>query len=466
MKNLIFLVLFFVTEYSFASDIIPQGHDNNTLYYQLGGQRDFVLPPVQNSQTINLGANADLSAGNTCGAFNPALSIVNTFNDLKDNIDNIEQAVLSNATGSLAQMPMYFLAQANPTAYNMINNLLISAHQAIEVSTKSCQQVKSEIAQGKNPYQDWASISVGNQWKEHLSLTASGAEDINDAKKEVDQNAGNHGVPWVQGSKADSGFSAGGLNQPPIHVIADTAKAGYNAILMRDLNDSSPAPTDSQLSQVFPTPQDAVNWITNVLGDQTVTTCNDQSCKSVQAGISGRGLLPWITTCNDQNKAFCEANLQTSLGNLVSGQTPITKENLEAVSAGGMVISPQVINAIKNMDPTQQGVVISKIAQEVAAQKVMDRAFLARNILQTGSQVPVIASNMPAQKMIHRSLDNLDKDIQSLAFEAQVRKQMMSNTLSSLLQYQNNQTLESARLPKVNAPEPLMENSSLSKSGN
>jgi hypothetical protein len=38
------------------------------------------------------------------------LSLTNTFNDLKNNMDNIEQGVLNNATGSLAQMPMYFLA--------------------------------------------------------------------------------------------------------------------------------------------------------------------------------------------------------------------------------------------------------------------------------------------------------------------------------------------------------------------
>jgi hypothetical protein len=67
--------------------------------------------------------------------------------------------------------------------------------------------------------------------------------------------------------------------------------------------------------------------------------------------------------------------------------------------------------------------------------------------------------------MIHQSLDNLDKDIQSLAFEAQVRKQMMSNTISGILQYQTNQTLESARLPKVNAVEPLMEDGAIREKG-
>jgi len=461
---------FIMISTSQASDIIPQGHDNNLLYYQMGGGSDFALPPSSSNSTINLGVDADLSAGNTCGAFNPVLSITNTFNDLKDNANNIAQSILSNATGSIAQMPMYFLAQANPTAYNMINNALLSAHKAIEISTKSCEQTKAMIAQGKNPYQDWATISVGNEWKKHLSLTASGSEDINDAKKEVDQNSGNYGVPWVQGVRDDSGFNnnsgflAGGLNQPPIHVIADTVKAGYNAVLMRDLNDGSPAPVGGELSRQFPSPSDAVSWITNVIGDQTVTTCNDASCKATQSGISGRGLLPWITTCSDQNKDYCADNIRTNLVNLITGQTSITKENLEAVSASGIIISPQVIHAIQNMDSTQQGIIVSKLSQEVATQKVVDKALIARNILQAGSQVPVIAANNPAQKIIHQSLDNLDKDIQSISFESQIRKQMMSDTVSNILHYQSNQQSGSLSMPKVNSAEPLMQNSALPKS--
>ncbi len=145
-----------------------------------------------------------------------------------------------------------------------------------------------------------------------------------------------------------------------------------------------------------------------------MTTCNAASCKATQSGISGRGLLPWITTCSDQNKDYCADNIRVNLVNLITNQTPINKENLEAVSASGIIISPQVIGAIQNMDSTQQGIMVSKLSQEVATQKVVNKALIARNILQAGSQVPVIAANTPAQKIIHQSLENLDKDIQTI----------------------------------------------------
>lgn len=83
----------------------------------MGEASDLTLPTSSSNSTINLNADAHLSADNACGAFNPALSITNKFNDLKDNMNNIGESILKNATGSIAQMPMYFLAQLNPTAY-------------------------------------------------------------------------------------------------------------------------------------------------------------------------------------------------------------------------------------------------------------------------------------------------------------------------------------------------------------
>ena len=469
MKNLMANILLLIATAAvipntYATDIIPTGNNNNMLYYKVGGGSDFALPPVQNTQTINLNADADLGAGYTCGAFNPAQSITNSLNDLKDSTDNIEQAVVSNATGSISEMPMYFLAQASPTAYNLLNNMLLKAHNQIDVSTKSCEQVKNEISRGQNPYQDWGNIAVGDQWKKHLSLTATGNEDINDAKKDVDVNPGKSGVPWVTGSKDapnSNSYHAGGLSQPPVHAIADTVRAGYNAMLMRDLNDNSAAPQGGDLAAQFPQPADAVNWITNVVGDQTITTCNDDSCKQAQGGISGRGLLPWITTCSDSNKTYCADNIRTNLSNLVTGRSSITKDNLEAVSASGLIISPQVIAAIRNMDNTQQGIIVNKLAQEVATQHVIDRALIARDILQTGSQIPVIASNKPAQTIINQAIQHLDKDIQSLAFESQVRRQMMSDTISNILGYQSDQQIAAMSVPKVTPAQPLMQNSAI-----
>ena len=464
-KHQPFLCVVFLLAFSVATSaapIIPTGNNNNVLYYQIGGAQDYGLPPIQDTATINLAAGADLGLGNQCGMYNPAVSIQNTLNNLQNSVNNLTQTIITSATGSIAEMPMYFLAQANPTMYNLLNNALAGAHAQIEASVKSCQAVKDQIARGKNPYQDWGTISVGDLWKEHLSLTGSGQEDINEANATVTQNAGNNGIAWVQGKAGNDGsLRAGGLSQPPIHVVADTVKAGYNALLNRDLTSDSGAPSGSSLADQFATPQDAKNWMTNVLGDQVVTTCNDSSCKTAQGGTAGRGLLPWATVCNDQNQNDCVDNLRLKLQNLVSGSTPAAKDNLTAVSADNLVISPQIISSLQAMESSQQAIFINKLAQEVAAQRLISKALTARDLLQTGSQVPVIATNAPAQKLLKQATAQLDSHIQSIVFSAQVRKQMMSDTAASILNYANQQQQSAFDIGKVTQPQPTMDKSAI-----
>lgn len=460
----IFLIASNVTVY--AADIIPIGHSNNRLYYKIGGSHDFALPPISDTRTTVLSTNTNLGIGYSCNAYNPALSITNSINDLKDSTNNLEQNIVSSATGSLVQLPMYLLAQANPTAYNLLNNTLLSAHKQLDVSTKSCETVKDQIAKGQNPYQDWGTISVNNQWQKHLTLVSSGGEDINHSKKEIDIHSGEDGVPWVQGKNDwDSSLHAGGKSQPSIHVIADTAISGYNTLLNRDLNNDTDAPDDtlnSELKRFFPNPKSASTWITKVLGDQVITTCNDDSCKKQQSSVVGHGLLPWVTSCQD-NKNDCTDTIQDDLINLVTGKAAITKDNLAQVSTNGIAISPDVIASIRRMDMIQQKIIINKLAQEVSMQRVMDKAFIARNILATGAQVPVIAANHPAQVIIGRAITNLDNDIRSLAFESQVRRQTMSDTLSETLKFSHQQEQEAMRITPVSSSTPLMENGAIQK---
>ncbi|MEO8964698.1 MAG: integrating conjugative element protein [Gammaproteobacteria bacterium] len=449
-----------------ASDIIPMGHGNNRLYYKIGGSNDFALPPVSSTRTTILDTRSNLGIGYSCGAYNPALSITNSINDLKNSADNLEQNIIASATGSLIQLPMYLLAQANPTAYNLLNSTLLDAHKRLELSTKSCEAVKSQIAKGQNPYQDWGTLSVNDQWKKHLTMVSSGNEDINNSKKDIDAHSGDTGVPWVQGKiDSDTSLHAGGKSQPPIHVISDTVKSGYNTMLNRDLQSDFDAPNESQnseLRQFFPNPKSASDWITNVIGDQVITTCNDESCKKQQGSLVGHGLLPWVTSCQ-ANKNDCTDTIRDDLGNLVTGNQTITKDSLRKVSADGIAVSPDVIASIRGMDITQQKIIIDKLAQEVAVQRVMDKAFIAKNILATGAQVPVIAANHPAQVIIGRAIMNLDNDIRSLAFESQVRKQTISNTISETLQFENQQQQDAMRVSPVSSSTPLMENGAIPK---
>jgi hypothetical protein len=139
----------------------------------------------------------------------------------------------------------------------------------------------------------------------------------------------------------------------------------------------------------------------------------------------------------------------------------VTKDNLLAVSADDLVISPQVISTLQGMDSSQQSFLINKLAQEVAAQRLIEKALTARSLLLTGSQVPVIAANRPAQTILHQSISNLDNQIHSITFESQVRKDMVSNTLADMMNYSTSQQQQAMGIGKVTNQQPLMENSAL-----
>ncbi len=464
MKKLYLSALMLFSVQAIAG-VIPVGNDNNHFYYRVGGGADFVLPPVSDTTSVRYDSDVELGMGNSCSAFNPALSIRNSINDLKDSLDNLEQSIVASATGSLVQLPMYLLAQANPTAYNLLNNTLLSAHKQLDVSIKSCEAIKDQIANGQNPYQDWGTISVNDQWKRHLSLISSGGEDINHAKKEIDMHSGEEGLPWVQGKKeSTAGNYAGGKNQPPIHVIADTVKAGYNVLLNRDLqSEENAADTVSNvtLKHYFPNPKSAIVWMTQVVGDQVISTCHDENCKKAQGSLIGHGLLSWATSCQ-LNKENCADTIRADLSQLVAGSKTITKDNLEKVAADGIAVSPDVIAAIQGMDTLQQVMIINKLSEEIAMQRVIDKAFVAKNILSTGAQIPVIASNHPAQVIISQALANLDNDIRSLVFEGEIRKKAMSNTLYEVMSNGNQQQQNAMRVSPAVSSSTLMESGAIS----
>jgi integrating conjugative element protein (TIGR03755 family) len=462
------MLLSLLTTNVFASNIIPMGSENNSLYYKIGGASDYALPPVSDSNAINLGASSNLGIGYSCSAFNPAVSVVNSLNNIKNEDHDLITQVIGSATGALISLPMYELSKHNPALYSLLNGKLVDANEKIQLTTKSCEAAKEQIDKGENPYHEWGTLAVNDQWEKHLSLTNSGSEDINQSKNEIDKTRGDNGIPWVTGNKdSNNEVHAGGANMPPIHAISDTIKAGYNAMLNRRFDDSSDAPKSGSavaLSTAFKSPQAASDWITSVVGDQIITTCNSSNCTSKQGSVVGHGLLPLITSCN-QDASICTTTIRDNLGKLVTGDEALTKENLEAVSTDGIAVSPEVINSIQRMDSVQKSIIVNKLAQEIALQRVVDKAFIAKDILSAGAQIPVIAANHPAQVVIGQAISNLDNDIRSITFESQMRKQMISDTLTQVMSYSSSQKNTAMQILPVKPDQPMVEGGAIKSEG-
>jgi integrating conjugative element protein (TIGR03755 family) len=448
-------ILSFMSKAAYA-DLIPAA--DSPWYYKLGGGQSVASPAYRGAYTVPLHVEGDVGLGYNCGVFNPKLSITNSLNAIQNSFQSIQHSIVEHATSAITELPMYAISRADPALYHLLNNALLGAREDLNVSMKTCQQMQSEMSKGQNPYHDWMSLSLGNDWQYHMSLAAEDKNgsnsDMNHVKNTIEQANGDKGVPWVHGVLIGrKGFYAGGKGQPPILVLHDTAIAGYNVILQtgRDYDEPhAPVRTEdnAHLVDTWVNPIVAAQWISNVLGDEKITTYLDGDKQS----SPGVGLLP--------DNQLLTQQLIPKLQNLVNAKQPLSIEHLKEVSAPGVMLNTAVIYAIRQKPPVTQAIVINKLAQEVATANVLDKALLARQILQEGSQVPAIHANKAAQTTINQALLRLDQAMNNLLFNAQVRKAFVSETAAQLLQTNTAEQLANASIRSSITP-PLMQQGAL-----
>lgn len=411
-----------------ASSFMP---NESEYYYKLGGSSSLYVPPVNNDQTITIGGNLDGRLGFTCNGFNPVVSITNTFQDIKSSAMNIPGGIIDNLKGSVAGFPLYKLQQSMPALYNILQNTAAFAQNEFSVRVKDCQDVKKTLEEGQSPMESMLSVSDSQGWLEAANRAKTENVDVTSTAKSIAKKRDEYGLPWIG---HESG-NAGGKFQRPIKVINDVVIAGYNILLNRKpLNNDKKPNSKTPMTQTWPTPVSASDWAVKVLGDIHVSSSNtDRAKHDAKAGI---GLSALLQSCDTSNT--CTTNISKALWNLVDKQWPLTEEKLKMVSASNLMITDEIIITIQRMPREEQILTVSKLAEEIAVQNMLDKAMMMRRILQAGLQVQEVQNLKPALDMVKFAIKKLDDDIHSLAFENEVRKKMMTKTLGLLISIRNN----------------------------
>ena len=89
--------------------------------------------------------------------------------------------------------------------------------------------------------------------------------------------------------------------------------------------------------------------------------------------------------------------------------------------------------------------------------------MLARQILQEGSQVPAIYGNRAAQDTLKNSISHLDKAIDTLLFNVRVRKELVSDTASQLLNTTQTEQINNSTIQPSGGENPVMEQGAIRK---
>jgi len=403
-------------------------------YYKLGGSSNLYVPPVNNDQTITIGGNVNGRLGFTCNGFNPVVSITNTFQDMKSSVINIPGGIIDNLKGSVAGYPLYKLQQSMPALYNILQNTAAGAQNEFAIKVKDCQDVKQTLEEGQSPMESMLSVSDSQGWLEAAKRAKTTNVDVRETARSITQKRDEYGLPWIGREKGN----AGGKFQRPIKVINDVVIAGYNILLNRTPLDNEKTPTEkTPLTQSWKNPTEAAAWAVKVLGDIHVSASDQTTDAAKHDTKAGIGLSALLQSCDSSNT--CTTNVSKALWQLVDKQWPLTEEKLKLVSASNLLITDEIIITIQRMPREEQLMTVSKLAEEIAVQNMLDKALMMRRILQAGMQVQEVQNLKPALDMVRFTIKKLDDDIHSLSFENEVRKKMMTETLGLLMDMRGNE---------------------------
>ena len=388
---------------------------DDEFYYRLGGGEPVTRSASNRDTTLELGGAVVWNTDLMCGNFDMSLSVDEQLKGLKGSFSNLMSSVISAATGAVASLPALIIQKVNPALYDLLQNGVLQASEEFHLAQVSCEDIVG-IMDDVITHSGWENVAKGGYW---AGESASGAELLS-TRTSADIEGINAGVIWVEGA------TKGGRGQPPIELVGDTVKAGYNQLLKRNpANTTSMVSScaDAPICEQWPNPQAMATWVIDVVGEQKIRTC--EGCDKISAK-PGMGLTHQMAIEQDQIAADLAALV-------LSGSAP-TLAQLEAVSGGpGMLVSRRVVEALREENPHEQDVLINRLAAEMALSRTMERAMIARRALISGMKEPNIANLQIAQDDLAPYIADLEKDIENILFENEVRDRVASNTAVQLL---------------------------------
>ncbi|HDL5920757.1 TPA: integrating conjugative element protein [Mannheimia haemolytica] len=393
-------------EFSKSDSII-----SDRVFYQIGGGTGYMAPPSRgNTKVVDLGIG--WKANLTCGNFDIKTTIKNDLNGLKDGFKDLMGNVIDSAKGAVASMPAMILQRANPQLYDLLTNGMYQGKLDFNRLKTSCEEMSKVLADH----------TLGGKWGQAADLESykqitSTQPDAKQAQKDLEDKKGKDGRVWVGGQRK------GGQNQDPINVVGDVAKGGFNLLNKRNVLDSSPVSNcEGNLCQTWDTPQAAADFLTKIIGEQSISTCKED-CGTKTSSKAGVGLSPEIE----------EEHIRTivKLENVLNMDVP-KSELLAELSSSSVPVTRGLIESLRD-DPDVE-LLSQRLSAEIATSKVMEKMLLARQAILAGMREPNVAQNADAQVELERVLNIIDREISQVKLEMDMQKMITGNTASVILQ--------------------------------
>ena len=391
------------------------------VFYSIGGGRAVSMGGAGNMQSVGVGAGWNTNL--LCGNMNLSTTLENQLNGATNGFQTIMSSVIENASNAVASLPALIIQRADPGLYNLLTNGILQARLDFDRSKMTCRAIGNRMADAIGGEAGWDQIAEGIALK-----NAVGSNDAVSAVEQAESSHGNNGVPWVGGT------SAGGSGQSPIKLVSDVTRAGYNLLNGRSVDDTSSIDSntcgDRLACQTWASPQAATTWATRVLGEREERTC--ETCTKTET-TPGVGLAPLI-------QAEYDTKLQALQG-LVDGTQPLTQTNLDAAGSTALPITRGVIEALR--DEPDQDALGKRLVSEVALSSVLEKALLLQRLLLTGMKEPNVAANALATKAVSQENSTLEREIDNLKTELDLRHTLAGNAALTIIDRDNTRDADS-----------------------
>lgn len=373
-------------------DTTTSGSTNtDVLHYTLGGGPVISLPArAKHIESHGLGVGWDMNL--QCGMLDPKLTVQNQLNGVTDGFQDMMGDMLTNATSAVLSLPGYYLQKKDPGLYDLMTNGVLQGKFDFDDARTSCEEMVTTM--GEMTEEDaYSTLARAQAW---TNAVKSG--DAVQAKEDVLNDMGDSGITWVGGVKA------GGRNQPAINATTDATRVGFEL-----LTDDEQKEARQGLYQYWDDEEAMSDWVSNVIGSQSIQTGMDKSQTESTPGI---GLSQEVTT---EGMA-----LESELRQALTDHTETEHFPFTLISALGEG---------KVDDNT-----LSRIASELALSHTIEKALYARRALLSGKYEVNIAQHTAAQQDITEAVHRLEGEIDMLRYEAQVRQDIGTRTALSIVQ--------------------------------
>jgi len=402
---------------SSAGDMVrPTG--DGAWYYAIGGGDPYMYYNQSNKTTLNLAAGAEWNMFRGC-SFDPSFGISDTFGNIKHNVYGLTEDVLGAATAVFSAWGLSKIQENWPGLYDTLTKGLKDAKESYTLSLKTCRDAKADLRAGRDPVEGWIAVTRKSSWDK----ASKAGDNPVDAEQSIEASAGNSGVTF------DGGTKKGGLGQPPIKIVQDTVGAGYvHLVGTVTPMDEDEVTGDPNITRVFPNATSATTWAKAVVGEREIRTCVD--CDKLKTTV-GQGLRYQFR----KEREVVAADLAVLMSKPMNYK--ITSNDLNKLSAPGMgvVINDLTIQNLKRAPIDERQILASKLLGEIALARTMEKALIARDLLNAGAQEPNIsASGDTAQNEIDYSRKRLQAEIDNILFESEVRQKVLTNAAGAIAQ--------------------------------